>query len=153
MIGSYTLGALVLMDICCPSDSASYWLVLQLYPYNTILKLSQAEIVFGSTSKGNKGAMALTLFFMRLHLYAVNGKGVPAEHWAVYLWCSMLWLTSICGACIITNQNIVSETIAFMFIVLLLDVFKPCHCTSEPTEHIFGMLCQIIREFTSSEFA
>ena len=153
MIDSYTLREFVSVDIYCPSDFASDRLVLQLCSYDTILKLSQSDIAFGSTSKGDKGAMGLTLFFMRLHLYAVNGSGVPSSHRAVYLWCSMLWLTSISGACIITKRNIVSETIAFMFIVLRSDVPKPRHCTSEPAEHTFGMLRQIIREFTSLEFS
>ena len=153
MIDAYSLRQSVSSEIYCPSDFASDRLVLQLCSNDTIVKLFQAEIAFGSTSKGDKGAMGLTLFFMRLHLYAVNGSGVPARHRAVYLWCSMLWLTSICGACIITKRNVVSETIAFMFIVLRSDVFKPRHLTSEPAEHIFGMMRQIIREFTCLEFA
>eukprot|EP00957_Ditylum_brightwellii_P209968 15364431-Ditylum_brightwellii.AAC.3 len=39
--------------------------------------MSQAEISFCSTSLGNKGAMELKLFFMLLHLYAVNGRVYP----------------------------------------------------------------------------
>ena len=46
-----------------------------------------------------------------------------------------------------------SETIAFMFIVLQSDVPKLRRCTSESAEHTFGMLRQIIREFTFLEFA
>ena len=89
---------------------------------------------------------------IRLHLYAVNGRGVPATHRAVYMWCSMLWLTSISGACMITKRNIVSETIAFMFIILRSDIPKPRHCTSEPAEHFFGMLRTAVQEFTCLEF-
>ena len=89
---------------------------------------------------------------MRLHLYAVNGIGIPAKHRAVYLWCSMLWLTSISGASMITKRNIVAETIPFMFLLLRSDITKPRHCTSEPAEHAFGMLRLLIREFTSLEF-
>ena len=152
MMDSYTLRAHVLMDIWCPSDFASDLLVLRLCSYETILKMSQTELSFGSTSAGDKGALGLTLFFMRLHLYAVNGRGVPAAHRAVYMWCSMLWLTSISGACIITKRNIVSETIAFMFIVLRSDIVKPRHCTSEPAEHFFGMLCLAVQKFTCLEF-
>ena len=96
--------------------------------------------------------MVLTLFFMRLHLYAVNGKGVPAKHRAVYLWCSILWLTSIYGASLITKRNIVAETIAFMFLVLCSDITKPRHCTSEPCEHTFGMLRIMVREFSCLDF-
>lgn len=152
MIDSYTLRAYVSMDIWCPSDFASDRLVLSLCSYETILKMSQTELSFGSTSTGDKGALGLTLFFMRLHLYAVNGRGVPATHRAVYMWCSMLWLTSISGACMITKRNIVAETIAFMFILLRSDIPKPRHCTSEPAEHFFGMLRTSVQEFTCLEF-
>ena len=62
-------------------------------------------------------------------------------------------VTSISGACVITKRNVVSETIAFMFIVLRSDVEKPRFQTSEPAEHKFGMMRQIIREFTCLEFA
>jgi len=36
------------------------------------------------------GALSCTLFFMRLHLHAVNGLAVPARHRALYLWMSMI---------------------------------------------------------------
>eukprot|EP00957_Ditylum_brightwellii_P012475 943108-Ditylum_brightwellii.AAC.1 len=80
-------------------------------------------------------------------------RDILTAHQAVYLWCSMLWPTSTSGACIITKQNVVSETIAFMFLVFWLDIPKPCHSTSEPAEHMFGMLCLIVCEFTCLEFA
>ena len=75
------------------------------------------------------------------------------RHRAVYLWCSMVWLTSICGASVITKRNIVNETIAFIFLVLRSDVPNPRYCTSEPAEHTFGLLRTMIREFTTLEFA
>ena len=92
---------------------------------------------------------------MRLHLYAVNGKTVPAKHRAVYLWSSMLFFTStsISGASIVTKRNIVSETISFTFIVLCSDIFNARYCTSEPGEHYFGDLRGLIREFTTLKFA
>ena len=113
------------MDLWLPCDFASGQLVLHLTSYSTIQNLSEGDTSLGSTSTGDKGVVGLTLFFMRLHLYAVNGKGVQARHRAVYLWCSMLWLTSISGASIITKINIVAETIAFMFLVLRSDITKP----------------------------
>ena len=64
----------------------------------------------------------------------------------------MLWLTSISGACIVTKRNIVSETIAFMFIILRSGTLKPFLSTSESAEHFFGILRQVIREFTCLEF-
>jgi hypothetical protein len=46
-----------------------------------------------------------------------------------------------------------SETVAFMFLVLRSDIAKPRHCTSEPAEHTFGMLRLMVREFGTLEFA
>ena len=152
MIDSCYLRSFVSIDVWCPSDFASDLLVLRLCSHDTILKISQTETSFGCTIEGDKGVLGLTLFFMRLHLYAINGKNAPATHRAVYMWCSMLWLTSINGACIVTKRNIVSETIAFMFIILRSDTLKPFLSTSEPAEHFFGMLRQSIREFTCLEF-
>eukprot|EP00957_Ditylum_brightwellii_P032475 2461125-Ditylum_brightwellii.AAC.1 len=68
------------MEHWWPSVFDSDQLVLQVICYETILKMSQAKISFGSISTGNKGAMGLALFFMCLHLYAVNGKGAPTAH-------------------------------------------------------------------------
>ena len=152
MIDLYTLRAHVSIDIWLPGDFASDLLVLHLTSYSTIQRLSEADTSLGSTSTGDKGVMGLTLFFMRIHLYAVNGKGVQARHRAVYLWCSMLWLTSISGASIITKRNIVAETIAFIFLVLRSDITKPRHCTSEACEHMFGCLRTMVREFSCLDF-
>ena len=60
-------------------------------------------------------------------------------------------LTSISGVSMITKRNYVSETISFMFIVMRADVSKPRHLTSESIEHFFGMLRQMIREFSVCE--
>jgi len=42
---------------------------------------------------------------------------------------------------------------AILFIVMRADVPKPRFVTSEPAEHMFGQLRQMIREFTVAEFA
>ena len=140
-------------DLWRPNDFAADLPVLELVSLSTITKIASASPEFGSTIDGDKSVLALTLFFMKLRLHAVNGKSVPARHRAVYLWCSMIWLTSICGASAITKRNIVNETIAFIFLVLRSDVPNPRYCTSEPAEHTFGLLRTMIREFTTLEFA
>ena len=38
------------------------------------------------------------------------------------------------------------------FLILRSDVIKPCAATEEPAEHEFGMLRDMIREFTTLEF-
>jgi hypothetical protein len=119
-------------------------------------KRIDAAIIRRSNNEGDRvtfAILALTLFFVRLHLHAVNGTSVPAKHRVIYLWCSMVWLTSISGASMITKRNIVAETISFAFIMMSSDVSKPRYCTSEPVEHTFGQLRTMIREFTTLEFA
>ena len=152
MIDLYTLRANVSVDIWLSCDFASDKILLHVTSYSTIQKLSEADTSLGSTSTGDKGVMGLTLFFMQLHLYAVNGKGVQARHQDVYLWCSMLWLTYISGSSIITKRNIVSETIAFMFLVLRSDITKPRNCTSEVCENFFGCLRTQVHEFSCLDF-
>eukprot|EP00978_Attheya_sp_CCMP212_P004721 scaffold10357_cov66-Attheya_sp.AAC.7 len=51
---------------------------------------------------------------------------------------SMLWFTSLSGACVTTKQNLVAKAIAFSFLLLRSDARKPHNLTSEPAEHEFG---------------
>ena len=154
MVDAYLLRtAGVAMDEWRPNDFAADLPVLKLASFATIQKLSQSSPEFGLTSEGDKGVFALTLFFVRLHLHAINGTSIPAKHRVVYLWCSMVWLTSISGASIITKINVVGETLSFIFIVMSSDVSKPRYFTSEPVEHFFGQLRTMIREFTTLEFS
>ena len=44
----------------------------------------------------------------------------------------MLWFTSLSGACITTNHNLVAEAISFSFVLLRSDAKKPYNITSEP---------------------
>ena len=85
---------------------------------------------------------------MRLHLYAVNGKDVPAKHRALYLWMSMIFFTSMGGVNITLRRYVVSESIAKFFMVLRLDVFKPWLLTSEPSKHGFGNMRRVQCDFT-----
>jgi len=98
-------------------------------------------------------ALLCTLFFMKIHLVAVNGRHVPSKHRALYLWTSMVWFTTLSGVHITSKQNIVSETIANMFLVLRSDVTKVRYCTSEPAEHVFGNMRSMMREFSCSDLA
>ena len=153
MVCAYLLRtAGVAIDEWWPNDFAVDLPVLKLSSIETIQNLSQSIPEFGSTSEGDKGILALTLFFVRLHLHAVNRKSFPEKHHPVYLWCSMVWLKSISGASMITKINVVAETLSFVFIVMSSDVSKPRYFTSEPVEHFFGQLRTMICEFTTLEF-
>ena len=61
----------------------------------------------------------------------------------------MLWFTSLSGACITTNHNLVAEAISFSFMLLWSDAKKPRNFTSEPDGHEFGNYRTNIREFAT----
>ena len=86
-------------------------------------------------------------------MHAVNGKDVPANHRALFLWCSMIWITSVSGVHITSKRNIVSETISNVFLSMRADVTKLRMLTSEPAEHGFGNTRKVQREFTCADFA
>eukprot|EP00957_Ditylum_brightwellii_P075417 5731729-Ditylum_brightwellii.AAC.1 len=157
-MGEYVIDAGLLwmsgvpMKLLQPPDFVSDHLVLKLLSDDCLHKIFLAGPKFGLTCEGDKVVLAMTFFFLCIYLYAMNVQ-VPALHRTQYLWCSMLWLTSIHGASIITKRNIVSVTISFTFLVLRADVSKTRLITSEPTKHMFGQLCQMICKLTVAEFA
>ena len=67
----------------------------------------------------DNATIELALFFVRLSLYAVNGKQVPARHRAVYVWYAALLLSSLSGVSEITKRNIMEESVPFVFLVLM----------------------------------
>ena len=139
-------------DLIRPKDFASNNLVKALVSCPTIEKLKGAYTEFGSTVEGDKGSLVVTLFFMHLQLHSVDGNSISSSHRVVYLWCSMLWLTSICGASIITKRNFVSAIIPLIFLCIRDDVQHSRFCTSEAIEHSFGNNRLICREFTILNF-
>ena len=157
-IGKYMINPSLLQlggvsdDLIRPKDFASDNLVKALVNFGTIKKMVTAKSDCGSTRDGDKAVLAITLFFMGLQLHSVNGKATPPNHRVVYLWCSMLWLTSICGTSIVTKRNVVSAVIPLIFIFIRPDVQHSRFCTSEPIEHTFGNNRAICREFTVLNF-
>ena len=125
-----------------PNYFVSDILVLKLVSLKTIETLDLAEETFGPTSRRDKRVLLHTLFFIWLHLHAVNGLDVSARHRAVYLWCSMIWLTSLSSVSVITERNVVSEVITFFFLCLCSDFIKPRAGTSESSEHLLVLLGQ-----------
>ena len=90
---------------------------------------------------------------MHLELHSVNRKSISSSHRVVYLWCSMLWLISMCGASIVTKRNVVSTIIPLIFLWKRDDVQHSRFCTSEAIEHTFGNNRLIFREFTVLNFS
>lgn len=99
------------------------------------------------------GVLAATLFFMKLHLHAVNARTVPGLHRALYLWVSMLWFISLDGVNMTPKRNLVTETMSNMFLSLRSDVTKTRYTTTEVLEHHFGNNRRLQREFTCSDYA
>ena len=77
-IGIYMVDAYLLrtsgvaMDKWRPNDFTADLPILKLEYFATIQKLSQRSPEFGLTSESDKGILTLTLFFVRIHLHAIN---------------------------------------------------------------------------------
>ena len=97
-------------------------------------KVKGTYVEFESTTKGDKGILAATIFFMYLQLHSINGKSIAPDCKVVCLWCSILWLTFICGTSIITKRNVVSAVISLVFLFICPDVQQSWFCTSRPIE-------------------
>ena len=69
--------------------------------------IHKIEMVYAAPSE-DKAIIELALFFVRLYLYAVNGKQVPDRHRAVYIWSDALLLTSLSVVSEITKRNIMA---------------------------------------------
>ena len=138
--------SVVSADLIKIKDFASYKLVEDICSYKTLKMLSDG--VNNGATEGlveDAGALSCTIFFMKLHLYSVNGLIVPAKHIAIYLWTSMILFTTLGGVNITPKRNLVSETISNIFLVLRSDVLKCCMFKSEPEEHGFGNTRRICR--------
>ena len=136
------------LELYRSGDFASDLLVLRLASLSTVEKLSTLTL---SQDAGTVGIMCLGLYFMRLNLFAVNSKLLDAQSRIVFIWASMLWVTSIKGISMITKRNYVCACLPLVFIAMRNDISNLRYVTSEPSEHIFGMLRYEKREFTVSE--
>ena len=112
--------------------------VKSLVSYATVKQIYEA--FSDGTSDGkveDVGALSCSFFFVRLLLYAVNWQYVPATHRAFHLWISMIFFTSAPAVHVTPKQNVVSEPIPNLSMVLRSDVFKIWLLTSEPDKHGF----------------
>ena len=89
---------------------------------------------------------------MRVHLFAVNSKGMlTAQQRVTMLWSSLLFLLNVDGVHTTTKRNWVTEIVSLSFIIMQDDVIRPDYCTSEPSEHSIGNLRMMMREFTVND--
>ena len=96
-------------DLWCPKDFAFYPLVLKLASSDYI-KTFTNRIVIGEDPEA-VDSLCTSLYFFRLGLYDVNTKFLDANMLVYFLWCYMIWITSIKNICIIAKRNIVTSTI------------------------------------------
>ena len=96
-------------------------------------------------SAKDQGAQALAFLVVRMSVYGVNGRQIPASYCTVYIWSAVLLLTSMSGTAVTTKRNLISEVVPFVSAVLQADATKPGLTTTEPGEHIFE-ICRITFE-------
>jgi hypothetical protein len=158
-IGNYVIDSDLLRqsgvgkDLWMIRDFASDKLAAELFSYLRLKKLGQG-IENGHVTGliGDVGALATVFCMMRLHLHSVNGGGVPPKHRSLYLYSLKLFFTSFSGISMTPKRNMVSETIANLFLTLRVNVKKISHCTSEPSEHGSGNMRKSNRGFTVADF-
>ncbi len=129
-------------------DYASDGLVLRLCDYNTLSSL----VKLSQENPKHVAALCLTLFFVRLKLYAINSLQLDARCRISFLWSSLVWLTSLQGMHSITQRNLIREIISSIFTFMREECLEPRFTTSEPIEHKFGDLRSKKREFTTSKY-
>ena len=83
-------------------------------------------------------ALASSFCMMPLHLHAVKGSFVPAKHRALYLFSLIPLFYSMSGFCMKAKQNMVSQTVGILFLILHKNVNAPF--TSELSEQTFGYM-------------
>jgi len=105
--------------------------------HKLLQQLSQQQRMSDAEYK-SIAATAYTLYFMRLHLYCVNTKGITAKVRIYGLWASTIWFTSLHGISNVTEKNIVLATVGMVFIVCRNDGEHPQFATTKPLEHHFG---------------
>ena len=125
------------LEIFRSGDFASDLLALCLASFGTVEKLCSLT---SSQDPGTVAIMCMGLYFMRLNLFAVNSKLLEAQSRIVFIWASLLWVTSIQGIRMTTKRNYVCACLPLVFLAMRGDISNLRHVTSEPSEHMFGML-------------
>ena len=144
-------GLFALTDIPFPlynvSDYTSDALVLKLASRDSILQL------FALRQKGHEVApIVLYLLFLRLYLMGVNGDNIPRQDRVIYLWSSLLYLTSVNGLADVTKSNLLKGVFGMIFLTYTKGVKCLRLATTEGLEHKFGEARQRNREFSASWF-
>lgn len=158
-IGNYVLDPQLLVIASVPNDLwrikdwASDAIVLKMASSSTVEKVVALE----NEEAGSIAALCMTLYMMRLRLYAVNAKVVDSRDRIAFMWASLLWFTSLKSKSRQTTsqanmsqnrKNLITETIGMIHCMARSDVTKPRYLTTEPNEHMFGGWREDKREAT-----
>eukprot|EP00956_Cyclotella_meneghiniana_P010341 scaffold14318_cov102-Cyclotella_meneghiniana.AAC.1 len=128
-------------------DFASDAIVLRLASHSTVGKLLDLE----TADVGNKIVTIVSLTCMRIRSSAVNAPKLSWNERATMHWASTLWCLSYQtqnSTRLPNKRNMLLEAIAVLFLCPRDDVVQLRRATSEANEHTYGMLRQILREFT-----
>ena len=138
------------VDLVRYVDHASDKVALDLYSS----KVVKSVIDLNSRDIGNSTVVVVLLTMSRMRSFAVNSRTASWKIRCVFVWTGLLWYTSFHRqtSTFLTNQrNIALESIALLFLILRSDVPNIRRATSEPNEHFYGLLRQMLREFKTDE--
>ena len=137
-------------DIVRYVDYASDKVALDLFSAQTIKSI----MGLNSGDIGNSAVIVVSLAMTRMRSFAVNSRTATWKIRSIFIWSGLLWYTSFHtqGSKFLTNQrNIAPESVALLFLVLRSGVPNIRRATSEPNEHFYGLLRQLLREFKVDE--
>ena len=149
-MGVYVVDVGMLESIGIPQDLwASDGLVLSLASVKTCSTILHSE----ASDTETRVTLALSLYFQRVHLFAINYKGsLNCKIRVCLLWSSLIFFLHLHGVSIITKRNWIVAAIANSFLMMNQTVIHPHKTTSEPCEHTFGHARSFKREFTVRDF-
>ena len=139
----------VSQDLWRVKDFASDLLVLILTSPQTVSFILSVECA------DCDGAFTLVsfLYFMRVHLFAVNSvSGITAKERVAMIWSSLIYMLHIDGTHHITKRNLILKCVSMCFVILQSDVIRPHRITSEPSKHSIALIWRVIWEGTVNDF-
>ena len=126
-------------------DYASNKVALDLYSSKVI----KSVIDLNSGDVGNSTVVIVLLAMSRMRSFAVNSRTAPWKARCIFVWYGLLWYTSFhtqSSTFLVNQKNIALESIALLLLILRSDVPNIRRATSEPNEHFYGLLRQLLRE-------
>ena len=101
------------MRLISPKDFSCDSIVLTLYSEDTVSKLLSLN---GHQNPRSMVVTCLNLFFMKVHLFAMNTKHrLKSIERVQMVWHSLVWFLRIDGVSIITKKNYLSEYVSLCF--------------------------------------